>query len=216
MADSGWLREERKRRLAEARLYVVTGPRREEGDLESFLEAILSSGCDIVQLRDKNADTKELLRNGEIFRDAAASHRALFILNDRPDVALALGADGVHLGQDDLEAGIARRIVGPNAIIGLSCQSPADHAGAPREADYLTAGPVYATPTKPGREPAGLALVKSASKNVAGPWFAIGGINEETIAEVLKAGATKIAVVRAVTEAPDPGRAARALRSLLR
>jgi thiamine-phosphate pyrophosphorylase len=199
-------------RLAGARLYVVT-PGRE--DLPSFLDAILGAGVDIVQLRDKQAQAGTLLRWAESFRAAADRHGALFIVNDRPDVALAAGADGVHLGQDDLPPSAARPILGPGAIIGLSCHSVDDHANAPAEADYLTAGPVYETPTKPGRPAVGLDLVRSAAINVSRPWFAIGGIDPGNVDRVVEAGARRIVVVRAVTEAADPGSAVRNLLARL-
>jgi thiamine-phosphate pyrophosphorylase len=197
-------------RLARARLYVVTGAR---DDLPAFLDSILDAGVDVVQLRDKDAEAGELLRTAEMFRRAADRHDALFIVNDRPDVAFASGADGVHLGQGDLPAEVARRIVGPEAIVGLSCHSAEDHANAPPEADYLTAGPVFATPTKPGRPGVGLELVRHAAANVDRPWFAIGGIDASNLNDVVAAGAVRIAVVRAVTEAADP---ASAVRDLLR
>ena len=198
----------RRRRLADAQLYVVTGARADRGDLPGFLDAILSAGVGIVQLREKGADAGDLIRWGEVFRGAAERHDALFIVNDRPDVALALGADGVHLGQGDLPASIARRILGPDAIVGLSCHSSADHEAAPPEADYLTAGPVYATPTKPGRTAVGTQLVRIAAETLGStPWFAIGGIDPSTIDEVVAAGARQVAVVRAVTDVDDPAAA---------
>ena len=126
---------------------------------------------------------------------------------------MASGADGVHLGQNDVPASVARRILGSEAIVGLSCHRPEDHDRAPNEADYLTAGPVFATPTKPGRPAAGLELVKHAAESVDRPWFAIGGIDRTNVTDVVAAGATRIAVVRAVTEARDP---AAAVRDLLR
>ncbi len=182
----------------------MTDARQRRGDLAEFLEAILAAACDIVQLREKDVEARDLLRWGETFREAASRHGALFVVNDRPDVALALQADGVHLGQNDLPAEVARRILGPDAIIGLSCHTPEQQDAAPAEADYVTAGPVHATPTKPGRPGTGLGLVRRASATVKRPWFAIGGINAETLPAVVEAGATRIVVVRAVTDAPDP------------
>jgi thiamine-phosphate pyrophosphorylase len=199
---------DRRARLRDARLYVVTGPRT---DLAEFLEAILDAGVDVVQLRDKNAEAGDLLRQAHVFREAAERHGALFVVNDRPDVALAADADGVHLGQNDLAPKIARRILGPEAIVGLSCHAPEDYARAGPEVDYVTAGPVHPTPTKPGRPGVGLDLVRYAAANVELPWFAIGGIEPGNVAEVVDAGATRIVVVRAVTEAADPPRAVRAL-----
>ena len=199
---------DRRARLARARLYVVTGAR---DDLPQFLDVILEAGVDIVQLRQKTAEAGDLLRWSAVFREAADRHGALFILNDRPDVALAAGADGVHLGQDDLPAEVARRILGPDAIVGLSCHRAEDYEQAPADADYVTAGPVYETPTKPGRRAAGLELVRHAAGHVDRPLFAIGGIDASNIADVMGAGARRIAVVRAVTEADDPNSAVREL-----
>lgn len=204
-------RWDRRERLARARLYVVTDARTKQGDLPEFLEVVLSAGTDVVQLREKEAEAGDLLRWGQAFREAASRHGALFIVNDRPDVALALGADGVHLGQNDLPPAVARRILGPDAVIGLSCHSPQDYAAAPAEADYLTAGPVYETPTKPGRPAVGPDLVRYAAAHVDRPWFAVGGINAGTLPPVVEAGARRIAVVRAVTEASDPAAAVRLL-----
>jgi thiamine-phosphate pyrophosphorylase len=206
--------EDRRARLRRARLYVVTDAREERGDLAAFLDAILGAGVDVVQLREKDAEAGDLLRWGETFASAAARHGALWTVDDRPDVALAAGADGVHVGQHDLPAAWARRILGPDALVGVSCHSPEDHLAAPPEADYLTAGPVWATPTKPGRPGTGLELVRNA-RTLSRPWFAIGGIDLDNVQEVVEAGATRIVVVRAVTEAEDPAAAAAALRAAL-
>lgn len=196
--------ESRRDRLARSRLYLVTGARQATGDLEAFLQAVLGAGVDIVQLRDKEAEAGDLLRWGRTFLEAARDHGALFVLNDRPDVALALGADGVHLGQNDLSPAFARRVLGPDAIIGLSTHAPAEADAAPSEADYLCAGPVWETPTKAGRPAAGLEHVRHAARTVERPWFAIGGITAETLPDVVAAGARRIVVVRAITEAGDP------------
>jgi len=202
---------DRRERLARSRLYVVTGARADRGDLDEFLEAILEVGADIVQLREKGAEAGPLLRWAETFREKAGRHGALFVVNDRPDVAVVAGADGVHLGQDDLPPGAARSIVGDALLIGLSCHSPEQLDAAPEEADYVTAGPIHATPTKPGRPGTGLGVVRHAAATVRRPWFAIGGIDAGTLPEAVEAGATRIAVVRAVTEAPDPAAAVRDL-----
>jgi thiamine-phosphate pyrophosphorylase len=209
----------RRERLARARLYVVTGAREDRGDLEGFLDAILGEGVDIVQLREKEAEAGDLLRWGRAFAEAAGRHGALFVVNDRPDVALALGADGVHLGQDDLPPSFVRDLVGSAVLVGLSTHTPVQWAGAGGEADYLCAGPVYETPTKPGRPAAGLEYIRHAAAaaraEVAGrpgrPWFAIGGIDATTLPAVVEAGADRIVVVRAVTEAEDPAAAVRSL-----
>ena len=193
---------ERRERLAAARLYVVTGVR---PDLPEFLEAILGAGVDVVQLREKEAEAGDLLRWGKTFREAADRHGALFIVNDRPAVAYAVDADGVHLGQNDLPPRVARAILGEDAIIGLSTHSPEQWDAAASEADYLCIGPVWETPTKRGRPAAGLDAVRHAAKSgETRPWFAIGGISEENLPEVLDAGARRVVVVRAVTTAADP------------
>jgi len=207
---------ERRERLARSHLYVVTDARENQGDLAEFLGDILDAGVDVIQLREKDAEVADLLRWGEIFREAAARNGALFILNDRPDVALALDADGVHLGQEDMPLDEARAFVGRAAILGLSTHSPQQWDAAPPEADYLCAGPVWETPTKPGRPAAGLDYVRYAAKSGGTrPWFAIGGINDGNLSEVLDAGATRIVVVRAVTEAAHPATAVRRLTGAL-
>lgn len=213
--DGAWRRD----RLRQARLYVVTGMRERRGDLDAFLEAVLRGGADIVQLREKDAEAAQLLRAGERFTQAAQRHGALFIVNDRPDVALALDADGVHLGQDDLPPAIARRILGGDALIGLSTHSGEQFKAAAAEADYVCVGPVYATPTKPGRPATGVDLIRHVAtlSNRGGerrPWFAIGGLDTTTLAGVIAAGATRAVVVRAV-DAAEPELGARQLRSLL-
>ena len=199
--------EWRKRRLAEARLYVVTGAREKFGDLEGFLDAILGAGVDIVQLREKDWEAGDLIRWGRVFLDAAIRHEALFVMNDRPDVALAVGADGVHVGQNDVPVAFVRDLVGPDVLIGLSTHDSEQLGSAPHEADYLSVGPVHETPTKPGRPATGLALVRQVAKRERRPWFAIGGIDPQTLPPVVDAGAARIVVVRAVTEAADPGAA---------
>lgn len=207
----------RRRRLEQALLYVVTGARDDRGDLRSFLEAVLRGGADVIQLREKNAEASVLLRTGAVFQRAADEFGALFIVNDRPDIAVALDADGVHLGQDDLPVSVARRILGRDALIGLSTHSPDQFEGADGDSDYLCAGPVFATPTKPGRPPTGLELVRFAAERAQSrleprPWFAIGGLDVTTLPGVVAAGAQRAVVVRAV-DTDDPEGAARALRA---
>lgn len=207
----------RRRRLAAARLYVVTDARQEQDDLADFLEEILDSGVDVVQLREKDAEAGDLLRWAEVFREAAERHQALFFVNDRPDVALACGADGVHVGQNDVPAAFVRGLVGDDVLIGLSTHDPDQFAGAAPEADHLCAGPVYATPTKPGRPATGLGFISfAAAREGSGeerrPWFAIGGIDRATLPDVVEAGARRIVVVRAVTQSDDPAGAVEALR----
>jgi thiamine-phosphate pyrophosphorylase len=206
----------RRERLARARLYLVTDARQAQGDLEDFLDVVLGAGVDIVQLREKHAEAGDLLRWSKAFRAASDRHGALFVLNDRPDVALAGGADGVHVGQNDLDAGVVRKFVGPDLIIGLSTHTADEYDAASPDADYLCAGPVHATPTKPGRPATGLGLVQhAASRQGDGserrPWFAIGGIDPTTLPDVVAAGAARVAVVRAITANPDPASAVRVL-----
>ena len=206
-------------RLADARLYLCTDARRAQGDLPEFLDAVLGGGVDIVQLREKGLEAGEELALLEVFADACRRHDALLAVNDRADVALAAGADVLHLGQDDLPVSVARRILGPRPIIGRSSHSPEQAAGAAIEegVDYFCAGPVWATPTKPGRPGTGLSLLThTAMLGPSRPWFAIGGIGLHQLNDVLAAGATRVVVVRALTEAADPGAAAAAFAKRLR
>jgi thiamine-phosphate pyrophosphorylase len=208
-----------RERLAGARLYLCTDGRREAGDLEAFLDAVLSNGVDIVQLREKGLEAGEELALLEVFGAACARHGALLAVNDRADVALAAGADVLHLGQDDLPVGVARRILGPGPVIGRSSHSPEQAATAASEAgvDYFCAGPLWETPTKAGRPGTGLGLLTRVGGLGAGrPWFAIGGISLDRLGPVLDAGATRVVVVRALTEADDPGAAAAAFAKRLR
>ena len=206
-------------RLADARLYLCTGARRDRGDLAEFLDAVLGAGVDIVQLREKGLEAKEELGLLEVFAGACRRHGRLLAVNDRADVALAAGADVLHLGQDDLPVPAARRILGPVPLIGRSSHSPAqaDAAAAEPGTDYFCAGPVWVTPTKPGRPAAGLDLLTHVARTAPDrPWFAIGGIDLTRLDDVLAAGATRAVVVRAITEAADPAAAARAFASRLR
>lgn len=206
-------------RLARARLYLVTDTAPGGRDLDVVLRAALRGGVDIVQLRDKHAGDDALLAAAAVARAACDEAGALLIVNDRPDLALAAGADGVHVGQDDLPVGAAREVLGPDAIVGLSTHTPDQiddaHGAHEEQPDYIGVGPVHATPTKPGRTPVGLELVSYAARTAAHPWFAIGGIDTGNVASVVDAGARSIAVVRAVTEADDPREAARVLRAAL-
>ncbi len=206
-------------RLADARLYLCMDGRRATGDLAPFLDAVLGGGVDIIQLREKGLEAAEELALLEVFAAACRRHGALLAVNDRADVALAAGADILHLGQDDLPVPVARRILGPGPLIGRSSHSPAQASAVAAEdaVDYFCAGPVWATPTKPGRPGTGLPLLSHvASLAVARPWFAIGGIGLHELAEVLAAGATRVVVVRAITEADDSGAAAAAFAKRLR
>jgi thiamine-phosphate pyrophosphorylase len=196
-------------RLDDARLYYICGI-----DRLDTVEAALRGGADIFQLRDKHAPDDALMRAAETVRGLCDEHDALFVMNDRPDLALAAGADGVHLGQDDMDLGEARAIVGPDLLIGRSTHSPAQ-IDAVAGADYIGVGPVHATPTKLGRPAVGLELVSYAVAHARVPFFAIGGIDAANLPEVVAAGATRAAVVRAISEAADPEPAARALRAAL-
>jgi thiamine-phosphate pyrophosphorylase len=199
-----------RERLAAARLYLCTGARQREGDLPGFLDAVLGAGVGIVQLRQKGLEALEELAFLEVFRRLCDKHGALLAVNDRADVALAAGADVLHLGQRDLPVETARDIIGPAPLIGRSSHTPAQAAEAARQprVDYFCAGPVWATPTKPGRPAAGLGLVSAAAALPAPrPWFAIGGIGLDNLGRVLDAGARRVVVVRAITQAPDPAAA---------
>jgi thiamine-phosphate pyrophosphorylase len=210
--------------LSQARLYLCTDARRERGDLAEFADAALAGGVDIIQLRDKGSpgehrfgalEARGELAALEILADAARRHGALLAVNDRADIARAAGADVLHLGQDDLPLPVAREIVGPTVLIGRSTHAIGEAARALSEdVDYFCVGPCWPTPTKPGRPAPGLDLVREvAATDTAKPWFAIGGIDEERLADVLAAGARRVVVVRAITEASDPGAAARRLRA---
>ncbi len=206
-------------RLADARLYLCTDARRARGDLVPFLDAVLGGGVDIVQLREKGLEAGEELGLLEVFADACRRHGRLLAVNDRADVALAAAADVLHLGQDDLPVPVARRILGPGPVIGRSSHSPvqADAAAAEPGVDYYCVGPVWTTPTKPGRPATGPGLVAHVARSApARPWFAIGGISLDRLDEVLAAGASRVVVVRAITEADDPAAAALAFSRRLR
>lgn len=196
--------------LARARLYLVTGALGGAGT-EELLRAALRGGVDVVQLREKSGDERAIVRAGRVFRRLCDAYDALFVVNDRPDLALACAADGVHLGQDDGDVSAARELVGDDLLIGLSTHS-AEQIEAARGVDYIAVGPVHATPTKPEYAPVGTALVAYAAEHAHVPFFAIGGIDPSNVAEVVAAGAERIAVVRAIQDAADPGEAARLLR----
>ncbi|MGE2832983.1 thiamine phosphate synthase [Mycobacterium sp. SMC-4] len=212
-------------RLESSRLYLCTDARRERGDLADFADAALAGGVDIIQLRDKNSageqrfgplEARQELEALEVLADAARRHGALLAVNDRADIALAAGADVLHLGQDDLPLDVARGIVG-SRVIGRSTHDVAQVDRALREdVDYFCVGPCWPTPTKPGRPAPGLDLVRAAAaRDTAKPWFAIGGIDAERLPEVVAAGARRVVVVRAITAADDPKAAAENLRAAL-
>ena len=200
-----------RRSLSDAYLYLCVGAREREGDLVEFLDAVLSHGVDIVQLRQKGIEAKQELAALEVFADACKRHGALLAVNDRADVAWASGAPVLHLGQDDLPVSVARAIVAEEVLIGRSSHTESEAAAAAVEegVDYFCVGPCWPTPTKPGRPAPGLPLVRYTSGlGTTRPWFAIGGIDLGNLDQVLDAGARRVVVVRAITEAPDPGAAA--------
>ena len=209
--------------LGRARLYLCTDSRARQGDLADFLDAVLAGGVDIVQLREKGLEAREEIQLLEIVAAAAEHHDRLFCVNDRADIARAVHAPVLHLGQDDLPVPIAREIVGERPVIGRSTHSPRqfDAAHAHPGVDYLCAGPTWVTPTKPGRPAAGVELLDHASRTLpdgapgSRPWFAIGGIDLDRLGQVLARGARRVVVVRAITEADDPGAATRAFAALL-
>jgi len=206
-------------RIADARLYLCTDARRARGDLVDLLDAVLPAGVDIVQLRDEHLEAREELALLEAMADACRRHGKLLAVNNRADIALAARADVLHLGQLDIPVPVARRIVGDRPVVGRSTHNPAQADAAATEpgVDYFCAGPVWPTPTKPGRPAAGIPLLEHvARRRPDRPWFAIGGIDHRNLDDVLTAGATRVVVVRAVTEADDPAAAAAALARRLR
>lgn len=205
--------------LSDARLYLCTDARRRQGDLPEFLDAVLSGGVDIVQLRDKGMEAAEELEHLAVLAAACERHGKLLAVNDRADVAHAIGSDVLHLGQGDLPVPAARAIIGRDVVIGRSTHAEAevDAAVAEPDVDYFCTGPCWPTPTKPGRHAPGLDLVRyTASLAPARPWFAIGGIDAGNLDEVLDAGARRVVVVRALTEASDPAAAAAELAGRIR
>ncbi|MFB8396752.1 thiamine phosphate synthase [Streptomyces yangpuensis] len=205
--------------LSDARLYLCTDARKRQGDLPEFLDAVLAGGVDIVQLRDKGMEAGEELEHLQVFAEAARRHGRLLAVNDRADVAHAIGSDVLHLGQGDIPVPAARAILGGQVLIGRSCHAEDEVAAAAAEpgVDYFCTGPCWPTPTKPGRHAPGLDLVRyAASLEQDRPWFAIGGIDARNLDEVLDAGATRVVVVRAITEASDPGAAAADLAKRVR
>ncbi len=207
---------DRLTRLAGARLYLVCDGRPAGRGPSELLPAAIAGGVDVVQLRDKTLGDEELLSLAREAREICERHGALFVVNDRPVVARDSGADGVHVGQDDMPLAEVRELVGPDMLIGLSTHAPPEiEASDAALADYIGVGPVYATPTKLGRPAVGLELVRYAAAHTPVPFFAIGGINVDNIDEVLAAGASRVCVLRAIAESADPELAARELREQL-
>jgi thiamine-phosphate pyrophosphorylase len=215
-----------RERLAAASLYLCTDARRERGDLAEFADAALAGGVDLIQLRDKGSpgeqrfgplEARQEIEALAVLGEAARRHGALLMVNDRADIARAAGADGLHLGQDDLPLLLARDILRPGPVVGRSTHDLAQaEAAVAEQVDYFCVGPCWPTPTKPGRPAPGLDLVREVARlRPAKPWFAIGGIDEQRLPEVLDAGAARIVVVRAITAADDPEAAARRLKAAL-
>jgi thiamine-phosphate pyrophosphorylase len=217
-----------------ARLYLCTDARRDRGDFEDFVDAAFAGGVDIIQLRDKSLEASEELELLEVLHAAALRHGRLWAVNDRADIASLSGAPVFHVGQKDISLDAARGFLGKDAVIGLSTHSPkqvdAAIAASPgrKGLDYFCVGPVWATPTKPGRAAVGLDLVRYAAQAIGRadtegtgkvdgvmPWFAIGGIDLSNVEQVVDAGARRIVVVRAITDAADPAHAAGALLAAL-
>ena len=199
--------------LADRYLYLCTADR---PDLAAFLASCIAGGVDVVQLRDKHLEARALVERGRLAARVCADHAVPFILNDRPDLALEVGADGVHVGQDDAPAVLARRILGPTAIVGLSTHAPEELKASREEpVDYISAGPVTPTPTKPGRAGTGTGYIAFAVAEARRPVFVTGGVTPETVPSMAAAGARHFVVVRYLTESDDPGRGAARLRAAI-
>lgn len=206
----------RRERLRTARLYLCCDARPHGADPEPLLSAALRGGVDIVQLREKSLPRREIELAAQTFRRLCDNHSALFVVNDDPDLARACDADGVHVGQDDMDAAEVRATVGPDAIVGLSTHSEEQMAASAAEpVNYISVGPIWETPTKQGRPAVGLDLIRHAAASAPHPFFAIGGIDTANAPEVIAAGAQRLCVVRAIRDATDPAAAAEALRGAL-
>jgi thiamine-phosphate pyrophosphorylase len=211
--------DERRERLRAARLYLVCGvpgDPPDPGRLPELLRAAVAGGVEVVQLREKRLPDDELTAVANAARALCERIGALLIVNDRPQVALEAGVDGVHVGQDDMPVEQVRELIGPDMLLGLSTHAPREIDGAdPQLVDYIGVGPVHETPTKQGRPAVGLELVRYAAEHARLPFFAIGGLDAGNVAEVTAAGAQRIVVLRAIADAPDPEAAARELSALL-
>ncbi len=199
--------------LSHQRLYLCTPDR---PDLAAFLAACIDGGVDVVQLRDKHLEARALVARARVAAAVCADRGVPFVLNDRPDLALEAEADGVHVGQDDAPPALARRILGPDAVVGLSTHAPHELDAALSEpVDYLSAGPVAPTPTKPGRPGTGLGYLGEVAARATVPWFVTGGVTPATVPAMVDAGARRFVVVRWLTEAADPRAAAQALATAI-
>ncbi|MCB0870789.1 MAG: thiamine phosphate synthase [Solirubrobacterales bacterium] len=208
----------RRERLRTARLYFVCDANPDGQDPEPLLRAALDGGVDIVQLREKEAGTRVIERAADTFRRVCDTYGVPFILNDDPELAMSVRADGVHIGQEDISVADARKIIGTNHLLGLSTHSEEQIAAAHETVkegnpiDHISVGPISETPTKPGRPAVGLELISHAAATATIPFFAIGGINPDNAVEVLQAGARRLCVVRAIRDAADPAAVATSLR----
>jgi len=210
------LGSERRARLAAARLYLVCGAAPDASALPDLLRGAVAGGVDIVQLREKHLADEELTAVANAARALCERLEALLIINDRPRVAVEVGADGVHVGQEDMPVAEVRELVGPEMLIGLSTHAPQEiDAVDPALVDYIGVGPIHETPTKLGRPAVGLELIRYAAAHAAVPFFAIGGLDAGNLGEALEAGAERVCVLRAIAAAEDPEQAARTLRELI-
>jgi len=195
----------RRQRLEWARLYFVCDALPHGNDPEALLNATMAAGTGMIELRDREQPRSVIERSGRTFRRLANTYSALFIVNDDPYLARELSADGVHVGQEDIDPEEARRVVGPDSIIGLSTHSREQiEAAGSKPVDYISVGPIWETPTKEGRPATGLELIRAAAETAPLPWFAIGGIDTANVGEVVAAGAKRLCVVRAIRDAADP------------
>jgi thiamine-phosphate pyrophosphorylase len=202
----------RRERLGWARLYFVCDARPHGADPEPMLRAALAGGAGMVELRERELGEGAIERSGRTFRRLADTYSALFIVNDDPNLAREASADGVHLGQEDMPVAEAREILGPEAIIGLSTHTSEQvEAAHSQPVDYISVGPIWETPSKERRKATGLELIRAAAGDATLPWFAIGGVNPDTVTEVVEAGARRICVIRAIRDAGDPAAVAAAL-----
>jgi thiamine-phosphate pyrophosphorylase len=207
---------ERRERLRRARLYLVLGATPSRGSLPDLVRAAAAGGVDVVQLREKMLADDELAAVAHATQALCRRLDVLFVVNDRAGVAAEVGADGVHVGQDDLPPAQVRELVGADTIVGLSTHAPEEiDAVDPALVDYIGVGPVHETPTKPARPAVGPELVRYAAEHARVPYFAIGGLNVANLDEVTAAGARRVCVLRAVADAEDPEAAARELAERL-
>jgi thiamine-phosphate pyrophosphorylase len=204
-------------RLKDSLLYLISPAAPKSGSLDDFISSVLEAGVDMVQLREKEMGARELLTHAEVIRRRTEEFGALFIVNDRADIAVLAGADGVHVGQDDLSVSAARKLIGKGKVVGLSTHSQLEikQSSEKEIPDYIGVGPVHATPTKEGRAPVGYELLEFAAEHSKVPFYAIGGIDLDNLPAVLKAGARRVSVLRAITEAEDPAGAARRMKQAL-